>query len=372
MQRRLEREEIETQARIVREACEQGALGVSSGLIYPPSMYANLDELIAMATAARDGKAPRYASHLRSEGDELIAAVEEALEIGQRAGVLVQCSHHKASGKKNWGKVHRSLELIDSARTSGIDAYCDAYPYVASWTELASILPAQSRDGGVEATVERLSDPESAAAIALYLQLRYADEWHDMLITEVGSRKNADLAGMRMDEIARGWWLTPAAAAIRLLREERLEVGVVFFKMCEEDVATVFSADFCCVGSDASVRALSGPTARGIPHPRTFGTFPRVFGRYVRQRKTLDLVEAVRRMSALPAYIFGLRDRGTIETGKFADLVVFDANDVRDTATYEQPYQFPIGISHVFVNGHAVLRDGEFTNKLPGRVLRNR
>jgi N-acyl-D-amino-acid deacylase len=177
---------------------------------------------------------------------------------------------------------------------------------------------------------------------------------------------------MRMDEIARGWWLTPAAAAIRLLREERLEVGVVFFKMCEEDVATVFSADFCCVGSDASVRALSGPTARGIPHPRTFGTFPRVFGRYVRQRKTLDLVEAVRRMSALPAYIFGLRDRGTIETGKFADLVVFDANDVRDTATYEQPYQFPIGISHVFVNGHAVLRDGEFTNKLPGRVLRNR
>ncbi|HEY9180113.1 MAG TPA: D-aminoacylase [Candidatus Baltobacteraceae bacterium] len=370
-ERRLEREEVEAQARIVREACEQGALGISSGLIYPPSMYADTAELIAMARAARAGNAPRYATHLRSEGDDLIAAVEEAIEIGRDAEVLVQFSHHKASGKNNWGKVHRSLELIAAARARGMDAYCDAYPYVASWTQLATILPAQARYGGTDATLERLADLEQAAAIQLHLQLRHAHDWHDMLVTEVASEKNAQLAGMRMDEIAKRWWLSPPAAALRLLREERLQVGAVFFKMCEEDVATVLSADFCCVGSDASIRALSGPTAKGVPHPRTFGTFPRVFGRYVRQRKTVDTVEAVRRMTSLPAAVFGLRERGTIEVGNFADLVVFDAQTIRDTATYEEPYQLPDGIEYVFVNGRAVVSGGEFTNERPGRVLRN-
>jgi N-acyl-D-amino-acid deacylase len=370
-ERRLELDELQAQARIVRDACEQGAIGVSSGLIYPPSMYADTAELAALAAAARDARAPRYASHLRSEGDDLIAAVEEAIEIGRRAEVAVQFSHHKASGKKNWGKVHRSLELIDAARASGLDAYCDVYPYVASWTSLATILPAHARYGGTQATLERLADPESAGAIQLYLQLRHADDWHDMLITDVASEQNAQLAGMRMDEIARAWWLSPAAAAIRLLREEQLNVGAVFFKMCEDDVATVLSADFCCIGSDASVRALSGPTAKGVPHPRTFGTFPRVFGRYVRARKTLDLSEAVRRMTALPAAAFGLRERGAIAVGNYADIVVFDAQTIRDTATYEAPYQLPVGIEHVFVNGRAVLRDGEFTNERPGRALRS-
>jgi N-acyl-D-amino-acid deacylase len=245
------------------------------------------------------------------------------------------------------------------------------YPYVASWTDLATILPDDVRHGGTDATLERLRDPQSATAIALGLQMTHGEEWHDMLITEVASEKNAQLAGMRMDEIARMWWLSPAAAAIRLLREERLEVGAVFFKMCEDDVATVLSADFCCIGSDASIRALQGPTARGVPHPRTFGTFPRVFGRFVRQRKTLDLTEAVRRMTALPARIFGLRERGTIAIGNYADLVVFNSNEIRDTATYESPYHLPVGIDHVFVNGGPVLRDGAFTNERPGRVLRN-
>ncbi len=369
-QRRLEAAENDAQARIVRNACEQGALGISSGLIYPPSMYADTSELIAMASAARAGGAPRYATHLRSEGDDLIASVEEAIDIATRADVLVQLSHHKAAGKRNWGKVHASLEAIDNARARGIDAYCDVYPYVASWTDLATILPPQARYGGTDATLERLTDPESAAALQLHLHLQYADEWHDMLITDVASETNADLAGLRMDEIARRWRLSPAAAAIRLLHEERLNVGAVFFKMCEDDVATVLSADFCCIGSDASVRALTGPTATGVPHPRAFGTFPRVFGRFVRQRNTLELVEAVRRMTALPAAIFGLRERGTIAVGHYADIVVFDANAIRDTATYEAPYQLPVGVDHVFVNGRAVLLHGAFTSERPGMALR--
>jgi N-acyl-D-amino-acid deacylase len=370
-ERRLQPDEISAQARVVREACEQGAIGVSSGLIYPPSSYADVGELVAMSIAAREANAPLYASHVRDEGDNVVEAIQEALEVGRRADVAVQCSHHKAAGKKNWGKVHQTLALIDNARARGMEAYCDVYPYVASWTELATILPADARFGGVDATLDRLSDPESATAIALYFNLKYGDDWHDIMITEVASQKNAELAGMRMDEIARLWWLSPANAAIRLLREERLEVGAVFFKMDENDVATVLSADFCCVGSDASIRALTGPTARGVPHPRTFGTFPRIFGRFVRQRNTLDMVEAIRRMTSLPASIFRLRDRGTIAAGNYADLVLFDANTIRDTATYEDPYHFPVGIESVYVNGRAVLRNGEFTNARPGRVLRN-
>lgn len=370
-EKRLGRDEISTQARIVREACEQGAIGISSGLIYPPSSYADLDELVAMSIAARSAGAPRYASHIRDESDGVVEAIGEALEVGQRAEVTVQCSHHKATGKQNWGKVHQTLALIDGARSRGLDAYCDVYPYIASWTELATILPADARFGGIDATLERLSDPETATAIALYLNMKFGELWHDIMITEVASEKNQELAGTRMDEIARAWWLSPANAAIKLLRDERLEVGAVFFKMNEDDVATVLSADFCCVGSDASIRALAGPTARGVPHPRTFGTFPRVFGRFVRQRNTLDTVEAIRRMTSLPASIFGFKDRGSIKVGNFADLVVFDAATIRDTATYESPYQFPIGIDSVYVNGRAVFRNGEFTNALPGRVLRN-
>lgn len=260
--------------------------------------------------------------------------------------------------------------MIDAARSRGLSAYCDVYPYVASWTELATILPADARFGGIAQTVERLSDPESATAIALYLKMKFDGMWNDIMITEVASNKNAELAGSRMDEIARAWRMAPPQAAIRLLREEQLEVGAVFFKMNEDDVASVLSAQFCCIGSDASIRALQGPTARGMPHPRTFGTFPRIFGRYVRQRKTLDLVEAVRRMTSLPAQIFRLRDRGTIEPGMFADLVLFDSETIRDTATYEAPYSFPSGIRDVYVNGNAVYRNGEFTSALPGRVLR--
>jgi N-acyl-D-amino-acid deacylase len=370
-ERPLEHDELLAQAQIVRDACEQGAIGVSSGLIYPPSMYADVRELIAMATAARHAGAPRYVSHVRDEGDGVVEAIEEALTVATRAEVIAQCSHHKASGKQNWGKVNKTLTLIDGARSRGLEAYCDVYPYIASWTDLATILPPQARFGGLQATLERLADDQQGAAIALYLNMKQGKAWHDILITEVASEKNAHIAGMRLDEIAHSRRIPPAQCAIKLLLEEQLDIGAVFFKMNEDDVATVLSADFCCIGSDASIRALDGPTARGVPHPRTFGTFPRVFRRFVHQRGTLELAEAVRRMTSLPASIFGLRDRGTIGIGKFADITVFDANAIRDTATYEQPYSFPEGIEHVFVNGRPVLLHGSFTNERPGRVLRH-
>ncbi|MDQ6932852.1 MAG: D-aminoacylase [Candidatus Eremiobacteraeota bacterium] len=369
-ERRLEPPTLAAQADLVRSACEEGALGVSSGLIYQPSKYADTQELIAMATAAREANAPLYASHIRNEGDELVDAIAEAIAIGTHAGVAVQCSHHKAQGRKNWGKVHQTLAMMERARTRGLVIHGDAYPYVASWTELASVLPDKARLGGPEATLMRLSEPSTATAIAFTLALRDPAQWNEILVTSVGSEKNAQLAGKRLSEIAARWGVTPQHATIRLLREEKLDVEAAFFTMCEDDVSTVLSADFTCIGSDASIRALQGITAVGIPHPRTFGTFPRVFGRFVRGRKTLGLEEAVRRMTSLPAHIFGLRDRGQIIAGAYADIVVFDAQRIADTATYEQPYQLPVGIEDVYVNGVAVLQDGAFTGALPGHVLR--
>lgn len=368
--RRLDDDELEAQRRLVREAIEHGALGVSSGLIYEPSRYADVRELTALSAAARDAGAPRYVSHLRDEGDALLDAVAEALAIGAGADVAVQCSHHKSAWKRNWGKVHASLQLIDRARARGQRVFADVYPYVAMWTELATILPDRVRRGGTAETLARVRDPEASLAIALALNLRYDDSWHDILITDVRSERNAGLAGLRIDELARRWHLSPARAVIRLLDEEELEVECAFFVMSEDDVATVLSADFVCVGSDASARATSGVTARGVPHPRTFGCFPRVFGRFVRQRGTLETAEAIRRMTSLPAEVFGIADRGTIAPGRYADLVVFDEKTIVDRATYEAPFAYPDGIVHVYVNGRAAITSGEATGERAGRVLR--
>jgi N-acyl-D-amino-acid deacylase len=368
---KLEREELDAEVALVHETIEQGAIGVSSGLIYTPSRYADIEELSACASASVRAGAARYVSHIRSEGDALIEAVDEGLAIGRRAESAVQFSHHKAAGKKNWGKIHRTLETIDRARgRSGMDVYADVYPYTASWTELATILPDEIRAGGREPALARLADPEVATATALRLELDWRGLWHDILITDVPSSCNEELAGKRIDEIASDWGIAPARAAIRLLLEERLEPQAIFFTMNEDDVAAVLSAPFTCIGSDASARAIGGPTAHGVPHPRTFGTFPRVFGRFVRGRRTLELGEAIRRMTSLPADIFGLSERGRIAIGQYADLVLFDPEKIVDTATYERPYSYPIGIEYVWVNGQAVVSRGAPTGALPGHVLR--
>jgi len=368
---RLDPKESDAQCALVREGVEQGGLGVSSGLIYVPSRYADIDELVACARQASAVGQPRYVSHIRDEGDALLEAVDEALEVGRRAEVAVQCSHHKASGKKNWGKAHDSLHMIDAARTSGLSVHADAYPYTAMWTDLATILPQETLFGGRDETLQRLQDPEISAALVFRLELERGDSWNDIMISNGVSERNASLAGLRMDDIARTWNTRPARAALRLLIEERLEPQAVFFSMHEDDIDAVLSASFTCIGSDASARALSGITARGVPHPRTYGTFPRVFRRFVRERKTLTLAEAIRRMTSLPAQIFALVDRGRIKVGAYADLVLFDAERIADTATYEQPFSAPVGINAVFVNGKAVVRDGAPTGALPGRPLRH-
>ena len=366
----LDREQTDAAAALVREACEHGAIGVSSGLIYPPGRSADVGELVALSAAAAAGGAALYASHIRSEGSALVEAVDEALEVGRRSGCAVQLSHHKAAGRRNWGKVHDTLARIDRARDGGLDVVLDQYPYKASSTGLDVILPDDVNVGPRAQVVARLSDPQYAALVAARVELEYGDRWHEVLLASVSSSANRRFEGQTMTEIAATMGCSPVAAALRLLVEEKLEAAAIYFTMCEDDVKTVLSYRNTCIGTDATARALRGPTARGKPHPRTFGTFPRIFKRYVRDLGVLSLPEAVRRATSLAARRLGLRDRGELAAGAFADIVVFDSERIADTATYAQPYSFPAGIQHVFVNGAAAVRDGAITGSRSGRVLR--
>ena len=366
----LDKQTLERQCDLVRAACEQGAIGVSSGLIYPPGSFADARELAALAGAAAQAGSPLYASHIRSEGDALVESVEEALEVGRRSGAAVQLSHHKASGKKNWGKVHDTLAIVDKARASGLDVVLDQYPYKASSTGLDVILPKDVNVGGADAVVARLADPAYASLVAARIELQYGDRWHDVMVSTVTTSKNKPFEGLTIAQIAEQTGRTPVGAALALLVDERLEVSAIYFTMSEADVRTVLSYAQTSIGSDASVRSASGVTARGKPHPRAFGTFPRVLKRYVRETRVLRLEEAVRRATSLPARRLGLRQRGAIAAGWFADLVIFDPAEVADTATYEDPYRYPDGITHVIVNGVTVVRDGITTGQRGGHVLR--
>jgi N-acyl-D-amino-acid deacylase len=363
-------EDLVRAGNLVREACEHGAIGVSSGLIYPPGNSADTTELIALAGAAARAGSALYASHIRSEGDHLIEAVEEALEIGWRSGCAVQLSHHKASRRRNWGKVHDTLARVDRARDRGLDVVLDQYPYKASSTGLDVILPKDVNVGTREQVASRLADPRYAALVATRVELEYGGRWHEVLISSVGSERNRDLEGQTISGIATASGRTPVDTALRLLVDEQLDVGAIFFTMCEEDLRTVLSYRQTCIGTDAVAQAIEGITARGVPHPRTFGTFPRVFKRYVRDGGLLSLEEAVRRATALPAGRLGLRGRGTLAAGSVADIVVFDPQRIADTATYEQPRCYPSGIRHVFINGVTAIRDGYMTRVRAGRVLR--
>ena len=366
----LDAEALVAAKELVRAACEQGAIGVSSGLIYPPGRFADEHELIELARSAAEAGSPLYASHIRSEGDSLVEAVDEALSIGHKSGCSVQLSHHKASGRSNWGKVHDTLAHVEQARARGLDVILDQYPYKASSTGLDVILPSDVTVGTRAEIASRLADPRYAALVAARVELGYGGRWHQVLISSVGSEKNRRFEGQTLADIATAMGLTPVAAALRLLVEEQLEVAAIYFTMCDDDVRTVLSYGNTSIGTDACARATSGVTAKGKPHPRTFGTFPRIFKRYVRDVGLLSLEEAVRRASSLPASRLGLRSRGTLADGNLADVVIFDKDSIADTSTYAEPFSYPTGILHVFVSGLPVLLKGAVTGMRPGRVLR--
>ncbi|MGW2119520.1 N-acyl-D-amino-acid deacylase family protein [Streptomyces zhihengii] len=360
--------ELDAMRALLATAAEQGAFGMSTGLIYAPGSFAGTDEITALATeAARRGLL--YATHMRDEGDKVTEAVEEALEVARASGVRLQISHLKAMGPANHGKVRTALALIDAAAAEGLDVACDVYPYTASSTRLTSRLPDWAMDGGTDALVERLADPGTRARVLADLRPAVGRTFlpEGVVLAMTGPGRYSDRIGDSIADIARDEGVEPAEAVLEVLAAHRGEVMIVNHAMAEDDVDTVLRHPGSAVASDGWV--LNAP-GEGHPHPRNFGTFARVVGHYVRGQRVLELADAVRKMTSLPASRLPLPGRGTLAPGQIADLVVLDPEGVADRATFADPWQYAVGVRDVFVSGTCVLRDGHTTGARPGRTLR--
>lgn len=367
-----EPDEMRAMTRELEASLEAGAFGLSTGLEYTPGSFTSTDEIVALArVTARYGGF--YATHLRNEQEGLLEAIDEALAIGRRAEVPVQISHLKANGRPNWGLQEEALTRIEYARSQGIDALADAYPYSAYSTLLTALLTPDMREGGPLAITARLRDPDSRAAIEEYLEKRIQLSPGDfglIVISRVKTARNQAVVGLNLQEVGELWSMPPTEAMIRLLVEEETDVSYVGHGMNPENVAEVLAKPWVIIGSDGSSMSPVGKTAHSRPHPRTYGTFPRTVGYYTREMRLFSLEEAIRKMTALPASRLGLRDRGRIAPGMKADLVALNAAEVIDTATFEQPHRYPLGIVHVMVNGAFVLRNARHTGAKPGQALR--
>jgi N-acyl-D-amino-acid deacylase len=357
--------ELMSMRRLVAEAMEDGAWGMSTGLIYTPGCYADTDEIAELVKVVAEHDS-LYFSHIRGEGETLLEAVEEAIEIGKRAGVPVQIAHFKASGKEYWGKTKESLNLVESGRRQGVDVTFDQYPYVASSTSLAALLPHWAHEGGAEKLLERLRDSRERRKIAAG-PAAVTRDWASVMVVLTKSRPEYE--GKLVADIAKLEGKEPLDSVFDLLLAEEAQVRVVIFGMSEDDVRRVMRSPNMMVGSDGRAVTPEGILGRGKPHPRYYGTFPRVLGHYVREG-VLSLPEAVRKMTSMPAQRLGLWDRGLLREGFVADMAVFNQDLVRDEAIFTDPHRFASGILHVIVNGTIVIDDSEHMGTLPGRALR--
>lgn len=355
---------------LLRRSLKEGAKGLSTGLIYPPGMYAGTRELGRLASLLReDGHAGVYATHMRSEGDDLLGSAREALKIGREGGVKVHISHLKTAGEKNWGKIEGLIGLIGESLSAGVPLTCDRYPYVASGTGLDSLLPGWAHDGGAEETLRKLREGGAAERIRGFLKSYDDNYWRGIIIASLGREENRWMEGKSVSLISEMRGVAPVDLVMGLLIEERLRVGAVFFSMSEENLRRILCLPNAMIGSDSSVRSFSGITRHGKPHPRGVGSFPRFLGRYVRDDALLPLPEAIRRLTGLPAGTFGLYLRGLIREGYFADVAVFDYNVISDNASYQDPFSRPEGVVYLFVNGIPVVYESGLTGSLPGRIL---
>jgi len=362
--------EIERMRALVREALVGGAVGLSTGLEYTPGSFADRDELVALASELRGTIYP-YASHMRNEDDRLLAALEEALHVGRVARVAVQVSHLKAQGERNHWKADAAFAAIEAARAAGVDVHFDRYPYIAYATGLSNLFPASARAGGTARFLARLADPETAPALerACRDKIALLGSWDAVQISRIGG-SNAYARGRRLGELAAERGEDPYALTVRLLREAGGSVGMIGFGMSEDNTERMLSHPLGMVCSDGGAYAPYGPLSRSSPHPRGYGSFPRVLGYYVRERRAMTLEAAVHKMSGLPARKLGLGDRGVLRAGAVADVVVFDPDAVRDRADFDNPHQYPDGIPHVVVSGVHTIRDGEQSGQMGGRAVR--
>lgn len=371
-------EELEQMQDLVRAAMEDGALGVASSLIYPPGIFADTDELIALSKVAAeyDGM---YISHMRSEGSKMIEALDELLTIAREAGIRAEVYHFKSSGQSNWPLFDKAVEMIEAARAEGLEITADVYTYPAGSTGLNAAIPPWVQEGGFDASLERMSDPEMRERIAAEMLVE-SDEWENMYLG-AGSPENILLVGFKSEalkpltgktlaEVAEMRGTSPEYTAMDLIVEDDSRVGTVYFTQSEDIVRRAVALPWVSFNSDEASVAPEGVFLKRNPHPRAYGSFARVLAKYVREEKVLTLEDAIRKLAALPAHNLRIDRRGELKEGFYADVVVFDPDTIQDHATFVEPHQYATGMQHVFVNGEQVIKDGEHTGATPGRVVR--
>jgi len=370
-------EELERMVALVRQSMEEGAMGIGSSLIYAPGFYADTDELIALSAAAGE-YGGMYISHMRSEGNGLLEAVDELITISREAGLPAEIYHLKQGGQENWSKLDDVIERVEAAQAEGLRITADMYTYTAGSTGLDAAMPPWVQEGGYDAWAARLRDPSVRARVVQEM-IEPTNEWENLMRaagpegTLLVGFVNEDLrryTGRTLAEVAAERGTTPQEAAMDLVIEDGSRVQVVYFLMSEENVMRQIALPWVAFDSDATSMAPEPPFTNSSTHPRAYGNFARLLGKYVREEQVISLEEAVRKLTSFPAGNLGISDRGLLREGYFADVVVFDPDEIGDRATYEDPHQYSVGMVHVFVNGTQVLEDGEHTGATPGRVVR--
>ena len=370
--------ELQQMKSLVRQAMQEGARGVSTSLEYPPAPYASTEELIALAAeSAKLGGI--YATHMRNEGDGIMTALEETARIAREALTPVEIWHIKVAGVRNWGHMPEVVKFIDDARAYGLDLEADTYAYTAWNNSLSAFVPPWAHDGGTDKLIERLKDPVTRARIRKDMMTPtkvWDNEWQEIpgpdaiLVSSVLNPDLRSLQGKRISEIAEQWGKDPIDAICDLLIQDHAATNVSVFGMSEPDVELALRQPWVSIDNDSSGTSPEGILGQEHPHPRAYGTFPRILSKFVREEGLLALPEAIRKMSALPAQRMRISDRGVLKQGMWADIVVFDGATIHDVATFENPNQLSVGMKYVLVNGVAVVDGGQMTNALPGRVLR--
>lgn len=372
-------EQLDRMRALVRQAMQEGALGVGTSIIYPPASFAETDELVALATeAAKCGGS--YISHMRSEGDRLIESIDELIEISRRSGAPAEIYHLKQAGRANWGKLDQAIARVEAARAAGLKITADMYLYTAGGTMLAASMPPWVQDGGPEAMLKRLKDPAIVARVKEEM-VKPGDNWENLylhagpdgvLLASLTDLSLKPYIGKTVAEVAKMRGVSPEQTVIDLVLADQGRSSALYFLMSEDNVRRQVSIPWMSFGSDAEASAPEGVFLQSSTHPRAYGNFARLLGKYVRDEKLIPLQEAIRKLTSLPASNLGLRDRGQLAEGMAADVVVFDPAIIADHATFERPLQYATGVRDVFVNGVQVLKGGEPTGATPGQFVRGR
>jgi len=370
-------EQLDQMRELVRKEMEAGALGIGTALIYPPAFYAKTEEIIELCKVAAKYKG-KYISHMRSEGNQLLEALDEFIRISHEANIPAEVYHIKAAGQKNWPKVDELLSRIEAAQKGGLNIRANMYTYTAAGTGLDACFPPWTEDGGYPALFKRLRDPATREKIKAEVMID-SDKWENLylaagspdkiLLVAFKSEKLKPLTGKTLAEVAKRRGKDPIETAMDLVAEDESRLGTIYYLMSEENVKKEIAKPWISFGSDEASQAPEGVFLKSNPHPRAYGNFARVLGKYCRDEKVIALPEAIHRLSGLPATNLGLDHRGFLKEGMFADVVVFDPATIADHATFEKPHQYATGVKHVFVNGAQVIKDGEHTGAKPGRAL---